>query len=228
MRTATPTLVLTALLPIATTACNGSPTQPPMQTARSTPPQPQIPMTNAPQIPQIPPTDLVGSYTLTIAASNSCATLPEIARRLAYDAVIAGTNGALSAQVSTHGVLTPPDVLLSERVTPPDVWLSGTTLSMSFGYIGFTGFQVGNTYACPDADNQPVSDTETVSLCGTAMAQLDVAAMTGTFNGTISYAEWAPFAGDDHDWRVVHWLDCGANDHQFSLIRGALQATRRH
>ena len=90
---------------------------------------------------------------------------------------------------------------------------------MSFGYIGFTGSQVGNKYDCPDAENQPVSNTETVSLCGTATAQFDVAAMTGVFEGKIAYAEWAPFAGDDHDWRVVRWLECSANDHQSSLIR---------
>jgi hypothetical protein len=221
MRTGTPTLVLTVLLFIATTACNGSPTQPPMQITRSTPPTPQISLTNRPQIPptnasQIPPTNLVGSYRLTIAASGSCPTLPAIARRLAYDAVIAVTNGALSAQVSTNGA-----------VTPPDVRLSGTTVSMSFGYIGSTGFKVGNKYDCPDADNQPVSDTETVSLCGTATAQFDAAAMTGAFDGNILYAEWAPFAGDDHDWRVVRWLECSANDHRFSLIRVTQQATRR-
>jgi hypothetical protein len=98
---------------------------------------------------------------------------------------------------------------------------------MDFGYWRITGSVVGDTYSCPDADNQGVSDTETVSLCGTASAQFDAAAMTGAFIGNINYAEWAPFNGNDHDWRVVRWVACGARDHQFSLIRRVSQATRR-
>jgi len=160
---------------------------------------PVAPATPLPSPP--PPANIAGGYSMTITASASCTSLPDVAKTQtqAYDDVVISQEASL-----TKGTLT---------LTRPDsakrsfgVSVGGNQVSIDFGdclNYGIWGSGGGLFY--------PVMPTGELATCGFGHVVAEGSAMAGSLDGAISYTT--------EPGNYAQSIDCFAGDHHLALQR---------
>jgi hypothetical protein len=144
----------------------GTPTGPTNQ-----PPPPPAP---APPSPGLPPAQIAGEYTLTVAASDTCTMLPEWARARSYDAAIDQGERVARATV---------------RVLSGDFhsWFEARfDASIDGDHVSF-GIDAQEFSICSESWFEALSPEGFLYVCGNVELTANGSAMTGTLNGTVGY-----------------------------------------
>jgi hypothetical protein len=180
---------------------------------------------------------LTGSYTLTLAASPSCAMVtdwithqatpfPDSVRVRHYNAEFTGASG----------ILTPTDSPAGQQIPIGGidhyVYYGSSLLSVSNGVLQIIVppdaadiarrndalLEGGPTCSGGDYWWESVSSTEVFDTCGTWRASMDdPARIAGTIDGAFGYYKGGG-AGPGPNWKTRD-LFCRASDHQFTLTK---------
>ena len=116
------------------------------------------------------PTDLAGTYTVSIEADGKCVDLPQDVKKRTYLATLGVTPYSYLSIFIVGGGFTRPTGV-------GDLW--------SDGRISWNTFDVG----CGDSYREPLGTSRSLMICGTGIAQAAGATITANISGEI-LVEW--------------------------------------
>ena len=168
-------------------------------------PPPAAPTPAAPQ--PSPPTELAGTYALTVAADSMCVDLPQDVKKRTYSTMLAVTPNPYLAISVVGGGFTKP-------IGIGDLW--------SDSRINWNNFDVVN-FECYGGYKEPLGPSRSLTICGTGNAQAAGTTITANISGEI-LVEWVepdPFGVGE----MQRWSRC-AGTHKFTFQRSASNSSR--
>jgi predicted small lipoprotein YifL len=163
---------------------------------------PTAPTTAQPAPPPAPPTSspvqIAGAYTMSLTASEACATLPEWVRTRSYDAVITQEEGKASAILR----LTSGDF---HSWWPPrfEVLIDGDRVSFEIDTQEFT--------ICSESWFEVLNPEGFLYVCGSGRLSIDGSGIAGVLIGTVGY--------EAQEGVYSTARECRAQEHRISLQR---------
>jgi hypothetical protein len=162
--------------------------------------------------PTTTPVDLAGNWDLTLDASSSCTTLPDVAHRRTYTAAIAQTGTSLKvtlsgAKFATDGSFYTPAGTLENQFRAHLVGNAVALTLDTFNYYG-THYDLAEI----------ISDNTQLLIVGKGSGTATSSTVSGTLDGYFEVFTSGP---------PVSAVTCTAADHRFTFVRHSATSGRR-